>query len=174
MPFYKSAGATSQIYAVEWGQFDTHSNQRNSNDQSGRMNQDSQLLQLANALVAFDQAINAAGLGDQVAVLVTSEFGRTLDPAAGNGSDHAWGSHWIVMGNVVKGGSLYGNSFPRLILGGSDDAHNQKRGYWVPQLSSDQVAADMLVWLGLPADKLTTVMPNLKNFAKKTVGYING
>jgi uncharacterized protein (DUF1501 family) len=78
------------------------------------------------------------------------------------------------MGNVVKGGSLYGNSFPRLILGGSDDAHNQKRGYWVPQLSSDQVAADMLVWLGLPADKLTTVMPNLKNFAKKTVGYING
>lgn len=174
MPFYKSAGATSQIYAVEWGQFDTHSNQRNSNDQSGRMNQDSQLSQLANALVAFDQAINAAGLGDQVAVLVTSEFGRTLDPAAGNGSDHAWGSHWIVMGNAVQGGSLYGNSFPRLILGGQDDANNQKRGYWVPQFSSDQVAADMLVWLGLPADQLITVMPNLKNFAKKTVGYING
>ena len=174
MPFYKAAGASSQIYAVEWGQFDTHSNQRNSNDQSGRMNQDSQLAQLANALVAFDQAINAAGLGDQVAVLVTSEFGRTLDPAAGNGSDHAWGSHWLVMGNAVQGGQLYGNAFPRLILGGPDDAHNQKRGYWVPQLSSDQVAADMLLWLGLPVSQLTTVMPNLKNFAKKTVGYING
>jgi uncharacterized protein (DUF1501 family) len=174
MPFYKASGASSQIYAIEWGQFDTHSNQRNSNDQSGRMNQDSQLVQLANALVAFDQAINAAGLGDQVAVLVTSEFGRTLDPAAGNGSDHAWGNHWMVMGNAVQGGKLYGNAFPRLILGGPDDAHNQKRGYWVPQLSSDQVAADMLLWLGLPVSQLTNVMPNLKNFAKKTVGYING
>ena len=166
--------ATSQKSAIEWGQFDTHSNHRNSNDPSGRMNQDSQLVQLANALVAFDQAINAAGLGDQVAVLVTSEFGRTLDPAAGNGSDHAWGNHWMVMGNAVQGGKLYGNAFPRLILGGPDDAHNQKRGYWVPQLSSDQVAADMLLWLGLPDSQLTNVMPNLKNFAKKTVGYING
>jgi hypothetical protein len=32
----------------------------------------------------------------------------------------------------------------------------------------------MLLWLGLPVSQLTTVMPNLKNFAKKTVGYING
>ena len=80
----------------------------------------------------------------------------------------------MVMGNTVQGGQLYGNAFPRLILGGPDDAHNQKRGYWVPQLSSDQVAADMLLWLGLPVSQLTSVMPNLKNFAKKTVGYING
>jgi uncharacterized protein (DUF1501 family) len=174
MPFYKAAGASSQIYAVEWGQFDTHSNQRNSNDQSGRMNQDSQLAQLANALVAFDQAINAAGLGDQVAVLVTSEFGRTLDPAAGNGSDHAWGSHWMVMGGQVNGAKMYGDKFPSLVLGGVDDAHDGKRGYWVPQMSSDQVAADLLLWLGLPQDKLTEVMPNLKNFAKKGVGFMNG
>jgi hypothetical protein len=55
-----------------------------------------------------------------------------------------------------------------------DDAHNQKRGYWVPQFSSDQVAADLLMWLGLPADQLTKVMPNLVNFSKKSVGFMNG
>jgi hypothetical protein len=61
-----------------------------------------------------------------------------------------------------------------LVLGGVDDAHNQKRGYWVPQFSSDQVAADLLMWLGLPADQLTKVMPNLVNFSKKSVGFMNG
>lgn len=173
MPFYRSAGATSQIYSIDWGAFDTHANQRGSVDQGGNMGQDPQLAQLANALVAFDQAMQAAGLGNHVNVLVTSEFGRTLDPAAGLGSDHAWGSHWMVMGNAVGGGRIYGNSFPRLILGGVDDAHDGRRGYWVPQLSSDQVAADLLLWLGLPQDRLTRVMPNLANFSQKTVGYMN-
>jgi membrane-anchored protein YejM (alkaline phosphatase superfamily) len=41
-------------------------------------------------------------------------------------------------------------------------------------MSSDQVAADLLIWLGLSQDKLTEVMPNLKNFAKKNVGFMNG
>jgi len=175
MPFYRSAGATSQIYSIDWGQFDTHANQRNSSDPgSNVMGQDAQLAQLAKALVAFDQSLQTAGLGNQVAVLVTSEFGRTLDPAAGFGSDHAWGSHWMVMGNMVGGNRIYGNKFPRLILGGVDDAHDGRRGYWVPQLSSDQVAADLLLWLGLPRERLTQVMPNLVNFTQKTVGYMNG
>lgn len=174
MPFYRAAGASNQIYAIEWGDFDTHANQRGNGDQGGRMGQDAQLAQLANALVAFDQSLQTSGLSNQVAVLVTSEFGRTLDPASGLGSDHAWGSHWMVMGNMVGGSRIYGNSFPRLILGGVDDAHDGRRGYWVPQLSSDQVAADLLVWLGLSQDRLTQVLPNLANFSQKTVGYLNG
>jgi hypothetical protein len=60
------------------------------------------------------------------------------------------------------------------MLGGVDDVHEQKRGFWLPQISSDQVAADLLTWLGLPADKLTAVMPNLANFTKKNVGFMNG
>ena len=173
MPFYRAAGATSQIYSIEWGDFDTHANQRGNADQGGRMGQDAQLAQLAKALVAFDQSLQTIGLGNQVAVLVTSEFGRTLDPAAGLGSDHAWGSHWMVMGNMVGGSRIYGNSFPRLILGGVDDAHDGRRGYWVPQLSSDQVAADLLLWLGLSKERLTQVLPNLANFSQKTVGFMN-
>lgn len=174
LPYYKSTGATRQVYFTEWGSFDTHANQRNTNNTSGNEDQDTQLNQLADALVAFDQAISAAGMSNEVAVFVTSEFNRTLDQAAGNGSDHAWGSHWMVMGGRVNGAKMYGDKFPSLILGGADDAHDGKRGYWVPQFSSDQVAADLLMWLGLPENQLTEVMPNLKNFAKKNVGFMNG
>lgn len=174
LPYYKASGSTRQVYFTEWGQFDTHANQRNTDNSSGKEDQDTQLMQLADAMAAFDQAMMAAGMSNEVAVFVTSEFNRTLDPAAGNGSDHAWGGHWMVMGGRVNGAKMYGNKFPSLVLGGVDDAHNGKRGYWVPQFSSDQVAADLLMWLGLPENKLTEVMPNLKNFTKKNVGFMNG
>jgi uncharacterized protein (DUF1501 family) len=174
MPYYKVNGAPRQIYFTEWGRFDTHANQRYTGVTGGNADQDGQLAQLAKALAAFDQSMMAAGMSNEVAVLVTSEFNRTLDPAAGNGSDHAWGSHWMVMGGRVNGGRMYGQKFPSLVLGGVDDVHEQKRGYWLPQISSDQVAADLLTWLGLPSDKLTLVMPNLANFSTKTVGFMNG
>jgi len=79
-----------------------------------------------------------------------------------------------VMGSAVNGGRLYGDKFPSLVLGGVDDAHNQKRGYWVPQISGDQVVSDLMTWLGLPSDKLIQVLPNLANFTKKNVGFMNG
>lgn len=174
LPYYKASGSTRQVYFTEWGSFDTHANQRNTANTSGNDDQDTQLMQLADAMAAFDQAMSAAGMSNEVAVFVTSEFNRTLDPAAGNGSDHAWGSHWMVMGGRVNGAKMYGDKFPSLVLGGVDDAHDGKRGYWVPQMSSDQVAADLLMWLGLSENQLTEVMPNLKNFAKKNVGFMNG
>lgn len=174
MPYYKAIGASRQIYFTEWGSFDTHANQRYTGVVTGNADQDGQLADLANALLAFDKSMLAAGMSNEVAVLVTSEFNRTLDPASGNGSDHAWGGHWMVMGGQVKGAHMYGQKFPSLVLGGVDDVHEQKRGYWLPQISSDQVAADLLTWLGLPAEKLTTVMPNLANFTNKKVGFMNG
>jgi uncharacterized protein (DUF1501 family) len=168
--YFKTSGATRQIYSLQWGSFDTHTNQRGL--AANPIGQDTQLADLADALVSFQAALDQTGLSNDVAVLVTSEFGRTLGEASGYGSDHAWGNHWFVMGNAVKGGQMYGANFPSLVLGGADDAHPQKRGYWVPQISSDQVAADFLGWLGLPASSLTKVLPNLANFNTKTVGFM--
>jgi len=171
LSYYKTTGATRQIYSLQWGSFDTHTNQRGVT--STPLGQDTQLADLADALVSFQAALDQTGMSNDVALLVTSEFGRTLDEASGFGSDHAWGNHWFVMGNAIKGGQMYGSKFPSLVLGGVDDAHPQKRGYWVPQISSDQVAADFLTWLGLPASSLTSVLPNLSNFSNKTVGFMN-
>jgi uncharacterized protein (DUF1501 family) len=172
MPYFKTEGAPRQVYFVDWGRFDTHTNQRYTDTTTGNADQDAQLRQLAGALAAFDTSVSQAGMANEVVVFITSEFNRTLDPAAGNGSDHAWGSHWIVIGADVIGARMYGQKFPMLVLGGEDDAHDGKRGYFVPQISSDQVAADLLLWLGLPANQLTRVMPNLQNFAQQRVGFM--
>ena len=171
LSYYKTTGATRQIYSLQWGSFDTHTNQRGVSDTP--LGQDTQLSDLAEALVSFQAALDQTGMSNDVALLVTTEFGRTLDEASGFGSDHAWGNHWLVMGNAIKGAQMYGSKFPSLVLGGADDAHPQKRGYWVPQISSDQVAADFLAWLGLPVSSLSAILPNLSNFTSKTVGFMN-
>ena len=74
----------------------------------------------------------------------------------------------------VKGGIVYGNTFPDLKVGGVDDASFWKpyRGQWIPQFSSDQFTADLVNWLGLTPSEALAVMPNLANFPKKTIGFI--
>jgi uncharacterized protein (DUF1501 family) len=171
LPWYKSAGARRQIASVEWGRFDTHAGQRSTSTDTPGL--DVQFAEVAKALAAFDQTIRARGLGDEVVVLVASEFGRTLDPAAGAGSDHAWGNHWMVLGNPVRGGRLVGERFPRLQPGGPDDGDRySRRGYWVPQIATDQVAADLLRWFGVAEGDLTAVLPNLANFQSRGAGLI--
>jgi hypothetical protein len=78
----------------------------------------------------------------------------------------------MAMGGAVKGGKLYGQAFPRLILGGPDDAANNRRGYWVPQFATDQVAADLLQWLGLTPQQTLNALPYLGNFPVRSVGYL--
>jgi uncharacterized protein (DUF1501 family) len=172
--FYKTSGVGRQVFFAQWGSFDSHSGQRNANTETtaNDQNQDRQLRELSSALAAFDESVNRVGMGNDVVVLVMSEFGRTLDPAAGFGSDHAWGNHWMVMGNPVRGGRFYGDRFPRLILKGQDDADPNGRGYWVPQIPSDAVAADLVSWLGLSPARIPEVFPNLRNFATRSVGIV--
>jgi uncharacterized protein (DUF1501 family) len=170
--YYKSLGANRQVFLIDWGRFDTHANQRYQSEQGAPDGQDTQLRELSQALVSFQNAIEAAGMANEIVTLVMSEFGRTLDPAAGFGSDHAWGNHWMVMGSPVKGGQFYGQTFPRLILEGPDDADPGGRGHFLPQLPCDAVAADLVQWLGLPPADLLRVFPNLANFSAKGVGFV--
>jgi uncharacterized protein (DUF1501 family) len=92
-----------------------------------------------------------------------SDFSRTLQPngSASVGTDHAWGSHQMIMGGGVKGGDLYGQ-FPTLALAGPDDANN--RGVWVPTTSLEQYGASLASWFGVAPDQLGQVFPNLPNF----------
>ena len=170
--YFKALGIPRQVYHIEWGEFDTHDNQRNQN--SGASSAlDPQLQKLSKALFAFQNSIEQAGLGNEVLTLVGSEFGRTLDPSAGDGTDHAWGNHWIVMGRPFNGGRFFGERFPRLIKGGPDDGDSGKRGYWVPQISSDVLAADLARFMGVPEGKLLQVAPRLAGFsARSTPGLL--
>jgi uncharacterized protein (DUF1501 family) len=172
LSYAKQVGARRQIYLVEDGGYDTHADQLSTD--SANPGLETRIGNVANSLSAFDQSIQSYGLNNDVITVVMSEFGRTLDPAAGAGSDHAWGNHWFAMGGPVKGGTIYGSTFPTLQTGGVDDASfwQPYRGQWIPQFSSDQFMGDLVQWLGLTPAQALAVMPNLANFSQKTIGFI--
>ena len=172
LPYSKQAGARRQVYLVQDGGYDTHTDQLSTDSSNPGL--ETRLNDVANSMSAFDASMQAAGMNNDVITVVMSEFGRTLDPAAGAGSDHAWGNHWFAMGGPVKGGVVYGNTFPTLQTGGPDDAstYDPKRGQWLPQFSSDQFMADLIQWLGLTPAQAVAVMPNLINFPNKTIGFV--
>ena len=167
LPALKARGLKRQVFLLQWGSFDTHSGQLG----SGKQSQDTQLALLAKALAAFDQSIQAAGMNQNVVSLMMTDFGRTLRQASGGGTDHAWGNHWFAMGGPVAGGQVLG-TFPNLILGGVDDVDRGKEGRFVPGTSTDQVAASLTQWLGLPPEQMLSVFPNLANFSQKTISLI--
>ncbi len=151
-------GATRQIFFVSQGGYDTH---------SAQLAQQVQLYgELSAGLVAFDQAMGALGVQQNVTTFTESDFSRTFQPNGNAGTDHAWGSHAIVMGGAVKGGNVYG-TFPTLALQGPDDSGD--RGNWVPTTSTDQYAGAMAKWFGLSTNSdLDYVFPNLGGFGYST------
>jgi len=163
LPVFKAQGLKRQVFLTHWGGFDTHTNQRGGASDT----QDAQLAALAKALAAFDATNRANGVDMNVVTLVMTEFGRTLRPGSGGGSEHAWGNHWFALGGPVAGGTVHG-TFPSLVLGSADDGDQGKNGRHVPSTSSDQVGATLMQWLGLAPSQLTTVFPNLVNFSTKT------
>ncbi|MES2902072.1 MAG: DUF1501 domain-containing protein [Pseudomonadota bacterium] len=167
LPRFKDMGYRRQVFLVHWGNFDTHTYQRGANPNS----QDAQLLVAAKALAAFDSSIQSAGLDQNVVTLSTSDFGRTLSPASGGGSDHAWGNHWFALGGPVAGGQVLG-TFPTLVAGGPDDCDGNQGGRFVPTTSSDQVGASVMQWLGLPDSGLLSAFPHLANFKNKTLPHL--
>ena len=94
---------TSCIFVPVGGRFDTHSNQLEPNATEYDI--------LARSLAAF-----AKDLGpklDDVLVLVTTEFGRTVFVNGSHGTDHGSAYCALVMGGGVKGGRVLG-SWPGL------------------------------------------------------------
>jgi uncharacterized protein (DUF1501 family) len=167
MPVFRRQGYRRQVFLLNWGQVDTHSQQRG----SAAGSQDWHLDQVGRMLAAFDQANLASGLDASVATLLLSDFGRTLRQASGGGSDHAWGNHLFVMGGPVAGGQAYG-VLPTLTLGGPDDMDPGQDGRFAPTMATDQIGATLMQWMGLPTASLETVFPSLANFPQRTLNFL--
>ncbi|MCP8898139.1 DUF1501 domain-containing protein [Gilvimarinus xylanilyticus] len=149
-----------QIYFVGMGDFDTHGDQNN--------RQPALFAQLSQALSAFNQATHELGLADKITTFTLSDFGRTLT-SNGDGTDHAWGGHQLIMGGAVKGGNIYGQ-LPSLALDSSDDIGE---GRIIPTTSVDQYGATLASWFGLPTADFASTFPNLKNFSTVDLGFID-
>jgi uncharacterized protein (DUF1501 family) len=155
-----SLAMNRQIFFVGIGGFDTHSAQA--------YNHMMLLQDVSQSLNALYQATVEMGIADSVTAFTNSEFGRTLQPSSGQGTDHAWGGHQIIVGGAVKPG-LYG-SFPTLALGGPDDANN--RGTLIPTTSVEQYGATLAKWFGVPAASMTSVFSTVGNFASQDLGFL--
>ena len=154
-------GMRRQIFFCSLGGFDTHTNEINTHKML--------YPQLSQALAAFNNAIQEIGVPNDVTTFTESDFSRTFQPTSGNGSDHAWGSHHLVMGGAVQGGDIYGQ-FPEFMLSGPNDTDT--RGRWIPTLSIDQYGATLCKWFGISSSDLLNVFPNLSNFSSSNIGFL--
>jgi uncharacterized protein (DUF1501 family) len=154
-------GLTRQIFFCDFGGFDTHGQQLET--------QQALLQQLSQAVLAFYQATQELGIAQDVTTFTASEFGRTLNPSGTDGSDHAWGNHHFILGGGVKGGKFYG-TFPSLVLGSENDAN--QRGTLIPTTAIAQYGATLAQWFGVSAANLPSVFPNIANFSSASLGFL--
>ena len=96
-----------------------------------------------------------------------SDFGRTMSNN-GDGTDHAWGAHHLVIGGDgagsagnLNGGQMLG-TLPDMTLGGDND-HGSK-GRIIPTTAQDQLNATLCRWFGVDDALMPTIFPNLGNF----------
>ncbi|MEC5398515.1 DUF1501 domain-containing protein [Uliginosibacterium sp. H1] len=161
-----TVGGNRHVFVVSQDGYDTH------NDHLAR--QGDLFAELAPALVAFRNAMQALGVDNDVTTFTLSDFGRTLKPNSSGGTDHGWGNHHLVMGGAVQGGQTYG-TYPSLNLGGTDDYGVQSweyQGRWIPTLSVDQYMATLAAWMGLNASQVSALLPNLSNFGSSNLGFV--
>jgi uncharacterized protein (DUF1501 family) len=161
-----------QVFFVAIGGFDTHNNQ---GTEAG--NQANLWTQVSQAMTSFYQATVELGVSANVTSFTMSDFSRTFKPAnpgAGVGTDHAWGGHFFVIGDAVRGGDFYGQ-YPDVsaIGGGQDyDLGTGSRGRWIPTQSVEQLGFTLANWYGLQAGDVPYVFPNLSRFSQQDLGFM--
>ena len=166
-----SLNVSRQVFFCSIGGFDTHQDELTAHTNLYG--------QISKAMKAFHDEMLAQALDNRVTTFTLSDFSRTMAPSGSGtnvGSDHAWGSHQLVMGGAITAADFYGNpglngmAFPDLSLGSAYDTDG--RGRWIPSTAVEQYASTLGLWLGaVPAD-LNTIFPNLTRFPTNNLGFL--
>jgi len=165
-------GMKRQIFFCQIGGYDLHTGQTEysaNNPNNVLLGAHTNLLaELSQSMYAFQRAMEQLGLSQQVTSFTASDFSRTF-PSNGQGSDHGWGSHHLILGGAVNGQSTYGQ-FPTLTVNGPNDTST---GRWIPTTAIDQYFATLATWFGVDSDNLSTVFPNIGRFASSNLGFMS-
>ena len=164
---HEELGFKRQIFFTTIGGWDYHDNVLVAG--SGH------LAQVNNAMSELYSAISELGLENNVTAFTISDFARTLT-SNGNGSDHAWAGNQIIVGGAVNGSQIYGD-YPSLDLN-NNPLNVSSRGRMIPQMSTDEVFAELALWFGVQPSDLSYVLPNITNFYNPNsgtapVGFMN-
>lgn len=154
-----SLGMRRQVFFVQLGGFDTHSNQLRDHPSLSR--------RVALSMDYFLSALSGMGMLDNVLLFTASDFGRTL-VSNGDGSDHGWGSHHFVAGGGVRGRGIFGQ-FPTTALNTATDVGS---GRLLPTTAVTEMAAKLGGWMGLGASELTDVLPSLRSFSSQNLDFV--
>lgn len=130
------------------GGWDTHVNQGGSKGQLAR-----NLEQLGQGLASLVQGLGS--VYQNTAIVVMSEFGRTVQENGNGGTDHGHGNVMWVLGGKVHGGKVYGE-WPGL----STDRLYQGRDLAITTDFRDAIATVLSGHLNLDEAKLNQVFPS--------------
>lgn len=161
-------GMSRQVFFVGIPGFDTHDTQQGRHTRL--------MAQLNHALAYFDSVTTKMGVDDFVTTFTASDFGRTF-ASNGDGCDHGWGGHHIVMGGAVRGGDIYG----KLPVYGTSDGKGGftsddqlNAGALLPTTSVEAYASTLGKWFGLTDSELLAVLPGLSgwNLSQRNLGFM--
>lgn len=159
-------GLKRQIFFARIGGFDLHDSQVTAGNTASGAHA-TLLRDLSVSLNAFYNALGSVGAQNAVTTFTASDFGRTYN-TNGDGSDHGWGSHHLILGGAVNGGDIYGR-MPTFAINGPDDTG---RGRWIPTTSVDEYSATLARWFGVSDTNLPIVLPNIGRFANPNLGFM--
>lgn len=155
MQTQKERHADRDVYYVEYGSFDHHD--------SMKANLKTKLYDVNTNLKRFVEQLKADGLWDSVTVFVASDFARTITPNSNNGSDHAWGGHYWIMGGDVNGGRVLGKYPHDITVGSPLNAGANPRVRTIPTTSWDSIWNGVIEWFGVDEEDMDYCLPNRHN-----------
>jgi uncharacterized protein (DUF1501 family) len=137
-----------RLALVSLGGWDTHVRQGN---HAGQLAE--RLRPLGDGLAAFAKALGADW--QDTAIVVLSEFGRTVHENGDGGTDHGHGNVVWVLGGAVQGGRVYGE-WPGL----APDALYENRDLAVTTDFRTVIGSVLGQHMKLPQSALARVFPN--------------
>ncbi len=148
-------GNNRQIFYIDEGGFDYHSGQMEA--------QTKHLRTMSMAVSDFYKALEEMGMEEEVLVIQTSDFGRTMKSNS-DGTDHGWGGHGFMLCGDPKfnGGNAFGRVMEDVSLEGPYAVTDRAR--ILPSTSIEQMYAPALKWFGVDEATMAHVLPNLKAF----------
>ena len=148
-------GSNRDIFYVEDSGYDTHKKL------DDRLKADFPIINAA--LEAFVEELKATGLWESTVILQFSEFGRTMAPNTGEGTDHGWAGNHFMLGGSVDGGKVLGD-YPTVFEKHSGNDYVLNNGRLIPRFPWDAMWQGAAEWFGVPDEDLDKVLPMRKNF----------